>query len=163
MDDRWERQPDLLLSPCRTQRVAGFKYLYLEDKHVAESEVDTVMVPLMERIFAAHRQTFGAAEPPPLLATFTDRKDASYALRVGFAVGAKTPPLEGALVMVVPPALCAGVLVWGADVTAGYAPLMDYADRKGLEPTEGWRERYLYWEHDGSPNNVTLVQYVVAA
>lgn len=60
--------------------------------------------------------------------------------------------------MGVPPTLCAGVLVWGADVTASYAPLVAYMEEQGLEPTEGWREWYLYWEDDASPNNITLVQ-----
>lgn len=52
----------------------------------------------------------------------------SVQVRVGFAVRPDTPTLEGALVMEVPPALCAGVLVWGADIPASYAPLMDYVN-----------------------------------
>lgn len=39
-------------------------------------------------------------------------------------------------------------------------PLMDYVNAQGLRCVEGWRDWYLYWEDDASPNNITLVQHV---
>jgi hypothetical protein len=156
-------EPQFILGECRTQVVAGFRYLYLEEKHIAEWDVGDMITPLKDRITRAYRQTYGGAEPPTLLVMFIDLEEQYYDVRAGFAVGPDTPPLEGPRVLDVPPALCAGYLAWGANFWEGYGPLMDYMDAQGLRCIEGWREWYLYSEGEGSPNNIMLVQHVAEA
>jgi hypothetical protein len=161
MTEGVEQSVPVMLSACRTQEVEGFRYLYLEQRHVAEWEVGDAMRVLMPRIFELYAETFGAAEPPPLMAMFIDLEEKTYDVRVGFPVRPETPALAGALEMAVPPSLCAGVLVWGADVTVSYAPLMDYVNALGLTCVDGWRETYVHWSGETSPNNISLIQHVV--
>jgi len=155
----------MMISEARVQRVAGFHYLYVEQKHVAESAVGWAMGDLMPKALEAYRQGQEGVEPPPMLATFLDLpgEGRAYDVHVGYAFRESVSPRGGAQVRYVEPALCAGLLVWGTldDILKSYGKLMGFVEAKGLTNIVGWREWYLYWEDPASRNNVTLVQHVV--
>ena len=157
--------PQMMISEPRVQRVAGFHYLYVEQEHVAESDVGWAMGDLMPKAHDAYCQAREGVELPPMLAMFIDLPDEPrvYDVQVGYAFREGVPARGGAQVRYVEPALCAGLLVWGTldDILKSYGPLMGFVEAKGLKGVEGWREWYLYWEDAASRNNVTLVQDVV--
>jgi len=158
--------PEMMISEPRVQRVAGFHYLYVQQKHVAESDVGWAMGDLMPKALEAYRQGQEGVEPPSMLAMFIDLPGEPnvYDVQVGYASREGVPARGGAQVRYVEPALCASLLVWGTldDILKSYGPLMGFVEAKGLTNVEGWREWYLYWEDAASRNNVTLVQHVVA-
>lgn len=157
--------PEMMISEPRVQRVAGFHYLYVEQKHVAESAVGWAMGDLMPKALTAYSQAGDGIEPPPMLAMYIDRpgEERAYDVHVGYAFQEEVSPRGGAQVRYVEPTLCASLLVWGTldDILESYGTLMAFVEAKGLRNVEGWREWYLYWEGDQSHNNVTLVQHVV--
>lgn len=157
--------PEMMISKPRVQRVAGFHYLYVEQKHIAESDVGWAMGELMPRALEAYLQGREGLEPPPMLAMYIDLPDEPrvYDVEVGYAFRESVSARGGAQVRYVEPALCAGLLVWGTldDILKSYGSLMAFVEAKGLMNVEGWREWYLYWEDPASRNNVTLVQHVV--
>jgi len=63
-----------------------------------------------------------------------------------------------------PPFHCATALYTGSVQHLGEAlGRLDQAMKeKGLKSTGEYRERYLYWEDDQSPNNVMLLQWSLA-
>jgi hypothetical protein len=157
--------PEMMISEPRAQRVMGFHYLYVEQEHVAESDVGWAMGDLMPKALEAYRHGGEGIEPPPILAMFLDLPGAerAYDVQVGYAFRESVLPRGGAEVRYLEPALCAGLLVWGTldDILKSYGTLMAFVEAKGLRNVEGWREWYLYWEDAASRNNVTLVQHVV--
>jgi hypothetical protein len=157
--------PERVMSEPRVGRVAGFHYLYVDQKHVAESAVGWAMGDLMPKALGAYLQGQEGVEPPPMLAMFIDLpgEEQVYDVQVGYAFHGEATPRGGAQVRYVEPVLCAGIVVWGTldDVLKSYGPLMSFVEARGLKNVEGWREWYLYWEGDQSRNNVTLVQHVV--
>ena len=157
-------EPDCIIGQPRLQKVDGFHYLYVEQQHVAESEVGVYIGSLFGKIHDAYEKGYGAAEKPPILVMFFDLPDEPrvYDMQVGFSVPEGTSPLGEAQVRYVEPSLCASVLVWGNldSVISSYGPLLEFMDTKDLKCIEGWREWYLYWEGDSSSNNITWVQHV---
>jgi hypothetical protein len=143
----------------------GFDYLYVDEKHVVESEVGMYIGSLMEAIYGAYEQGFGKAERPPLLATFIDVPDEprTYDIQIGYSVPRGTPPLGHAQVRYVEPTLVCSILVWGSldVIPKSYGPLLEFVEAAGYRGIVGWREWYLYWEDAESMNNVTWVQHVI--
>jgi hypothetical protein len=155
-------EPGFLVGQPRTQKVAGFHYLFVEEKHVAESEVGNAMGHLFPKLFAAGASVFGAAGSPPVLAMFIDLEPKMYDVQLEFMVQPGTAAAGEAQVRYVEPALVASIVVGGGieAVIQSYGPLMEYMNVNGLKCAEGWREWYLFRESDNSANNVSWVQHV---
>jgi hypothetical protein len=159
-------EPEYLIGQPRIHKVAGFHYLYVEQKHVHEGQVGLHMGPLIGKMEDAHKLGFGEAEKPPLLVMFTDIPDEPrwYDIQAGYSVPQGTVPCGEAWVRAIEPALVASILVWGSleAVVKGYGPLLEFMKANGYKDIVGWREWYLYWESEDSTNNITWVQHIAA-
>jgi hypothetical protein len=157
-------EPNFIIGEPRVQKVAGFTYLYVEQKHVEESRVGASLDPLFEKIHAAYKLGLGEFTMLPSLIMFTDIPDQPrwYDVQVGFSVPGGTPPYGEAHVRDVEPTLIASIVVLGnlESVVKSYGPLLEFIKAKGLKDIVGWREWYLYWEGEESMNNVTWVQHL---
>jgi hypothetical protein len=156
-------EPVYLISQPRVQEVDGFHYLYAEWKHVHEAEVGNALDVVIGRLSSAWEKIFRKTPSPPMLTMSHDLDEPKmYDVQAGYVVPEGTTPQGETQVRFVPPALVAGILVWG-DISAivkSYAPLMDFMDTHGLTCIEGWREWRLLHAGDASPHNITWVQHV---
>ncbi|MCU0502237.1 MAG: hypothetical protein MUC51_10815 [Anaerolineae bacterium] len=156
-------EPEYLISQPRVQEVEGFHYLYAERLHIHETEVGKALDAAIRMLTSTWERIFEEAPSPPMLIMFHDLdEEKMYDVQAGFVVPPGTPPQGETQIRFVPPALVAGMLVWGdiSAVAKSYAPLMTFMDTHGLTCIEGWREWRLLFEGETSMSNVTWVQHV---
>ena len=158
--------PERILTEPRVGRFAGgLHYLYVEQKHMAESEVGLYTSGLVSKVMEAYLQGRKGLELPTMLTMFLDLpgEEGIYDVQIGYAFHEEVAPRGEAQVRYVEPSLCASMVVWGTfdDVTKSYVPLLEFITAEGLKHVEGGQEWYLYWEGDESRNNVRLVQYML--
>ena len=154
-------EPEYIIGQPRLQKVEGFHYFYMELTHTDPGQA----APLAREARDAYARVIGESCRPTLLVMFFAVPDEPnvYDIRAGFPVRKGTAPIGEAKVRYVEPTLCVSLLAWG-DIgvyAKSYRPLLDFAEEKGLECKEGWREWDLYWESDNSRNNIIQIQHPV--
>ena len=154
-------EPDYIIGQPRLQKVEGFHYFYMELKHTDPGQAG----PLARKAHDTYARVIGESYRPTLLVMFFSVPDEPnvYDIQTGFSVRKGTVPIGEAKVRYVEPTLCVSLLAWG-DIgvyAKSYAPLIEFAEEKGLKCKEGFREWDLYWEGDRSKNNIILVQHPV--
>jgi hypothetical protein len=158
-------EPDNIIGQPRLQRVRGFHFFYIEQKHTDPSQEAPSMDLLTKKAREAYAKVIGESYAPAICNMWFKVPGESdlYDNQVGFAVREGTPQLGEAKVRYVEPTLCVSLLAWG-DVSVyakSYSPLIAFAKDKGLKCIEGFREWDLYWEGDDSKNNIIQIQHPV--
>ncbi len=158
-------EPDYIIGQPRLQKVAGFHFFYIEQKHAERGQEGPSISSLTRKARDAYAKVIGESSAPALCVLWFGGpgEPGLYDNQLGFAVREGTTPLGEAKVRYVDPTLCVSLLAWG-DVgvfARSYAPLMAFAEGKGLKCIEGFREWDLYWEGEKSKNNIILVQHPV--
>jgi hypothetical protein len=159
-------EPQYIISQPRVQKVGGFLYLYVEEKHVKESEGGPVISTLIGKAHDACRKAFGRKVGNLVIMHLILPKETEsmYDIQVGFALSgdADVTPAGEAKVRYVEPALCAAILIWGTvdDIIKSFSPLSEFMNEKGLKGSDvGWREWTLY--NDNTKNAIFLQQRVL--
>lgn len=160
-------EPECIIGQPRIQKAGGFLYLYVEEKHVKESEGGSVIVSLIGKANDACRKIFGRKVGNLLIMHLILPREIEnmFDIQVGYAFvdgDFNITPVGETKVRYVEPALCAGMLVWGMvdDIQKSYSPLLEFVKEKGLKCSDvGWREWTLY--NDGTKNAIFLQQRIV--
>ena len=159
-------EPEYIISQPRIQKVGGFLYLYVEKKHVKESESPSVIPTLIGKAHEACRKAFGRKVGNLVITHLILPKETEsmYDIQVGFAISgdANVTPAGEAKIRYVEPALCAGILIWGTvdDIARSFSPLSEFIKEKELKCSDvGWREWTLY--NDDTKNAIFLQQRVL--
>jgi len=159
-------EPECIIGQPRIQKVGGFLYLYVEKKHVKESESPSVIPTLIGKAHDACRKAFGRKVGNLIIMHLILPKETEsmYDIQVGFAFSgdANVTPAGEAKIRYVEPALCAGILIWGTvdDIVKSFSPLSEFIKEKGLKCSDvGWREWTLY--NDDTKNAIFLQQRVL--
>jgi effector-binding domain-containing protein len=147
---------DWQMGKMREQTVQGYTFCYLSTKASVQTITDAVgkLMPHLEK--ATHDGTIKPTGP----VVFMYRGSAEdFTLEVGIMTAADAKAAGAFQVRTVPAFHCATGLYSGPLATIGeaYHKLMPEVFQK-FQPTEQWREVYLYWEGPASPNNVVQVQ-----
>ena len=158
-------EPEYVIGQPRLQKLEGFYFFYVEQKHSKPGQVGPSMDSLVRKAHDAYAKVIGESCVPALCIMWfgVPGEPDLYDNQLGFAVRQGTTPLGEAKVRYVEPTLCVSLLAWG-DIgvyAKSYGLLIDFANGKGLKCKEGFREWSLYWEGDTSKNNIILVQHPV--
>ena len=147
---------DCQVGEMREQTMAGYSFCYLS----TEASVKTIgpaVGKLMPQLDKAMRD--GTIKPSgPVVFIYRGTAE-SFTLEVGVVVATDTKAAGDFQVRTLPPFHCAAILYSGpvASLSRAYQELMPQVFQ-AFQPTSDWREVYLYWEGEQSPNNVVQIQ-----
>jgi len=157
-------QPAASVGEVRVQTLKGYSYAYVSTQTTLNKIQDAISL-LLPKIDAA--MDSGALRPVgPVVFTYhgvTGQRDTPFTLDIGIIVKDKGTKPDGFQMDAVPAEQCATVIYSGpvSQVQQAYAKLFGEIGRRGLQPTGVTREVYLYWEDDGSENNIVQIQAVL--
>jgi effector-binding domain-containing protein len=145
---------EFVIGPLRVQTLQGFRYAYVSGK-TTDGRVAEAIHELELKLGAVKM------EGPGLVTYRPGAKPGDLLLEVGARVAADAEPAGEVKIRWLPPFRCASVLYTGSTRNLGEAigQLEQAMKEQGLESTGEYRELYLYWEDDQSPNNVMLLQW----
>jgi predicted transcriptional regulator YdeE len=154
------------VSDMRVQTLKGFTYTYLSQKTSLKKIKETIS-EMMPKLVGAIEA--GKIHPTgPVIFTYhgvTGEQDKPFTLDIGIMnkEGATNP--DGFKTDKVGAEQCATVLYTGPvdGVGQAYGKLFSDLGQKGLQATDVTREAYLFWEDDGSENNIVQVRAVLSA
>jgi predicted transcriptional regulator YdeE len=150
----------------RVQTLKGYTYTYLSTKtslRKIKEAIGQMMPKLVGAIDAGKIHPTGN-----VIFTYhgvTGDQDKPFTLDIGIVTkdGATNP--DGFTTDKVGSEQCATVIYSGPvdGIGQAYGKLFAQLGQKGLQATDVTREMYLYWEDDGSENNIIQVQAVLSA
>jgi len=150
------------LSPLRTAQLKGATFLY-ESNQTTLGNVGNVITTVMGQMddFIKAGQFLPAAAPAFVYrgAGITDRSK-PFTLEVGFPVADDTKPVGDFKIGKLESVKCATTIYMGPANQLGRAYERIYAQilAQGLIPDDMRRERYLFFDGDGSKNNIVLIE-----
>lgn len=151
------------IGPVAFQTFAASTYLYLSAQ-TTQAKLPTLVPAMAKRLETIQREAGLQVSGPLLMIQRGASEDPvkPFDLEVGVLVPEGTKPRGDAKVRALPVFPCATTLVSGdaAGETgkAAFMALFKAAGEQGRIPTGEFRERLLFWEHEGSANNLLQVQ-----
>ncbi len=144
-------------SPARELTLPAIPFFYGSSEPVPFGDLDRQLDLLLDRLYQA-KGAVGLAQVGPDITRYfiTDDGSGLYIMEVGMAVTPETLPAGEALVKVLPPFHCAGVLLWGGldHAAQAYEALKRGMNERGLSPCGETREVNYAFEAVFSPNNL---------
>jgi len=154
--------PEFAVSPPRVSIMAGFRYFHVGGRATMET-IPQIAATLIERACAAYRAAYSVTvdQPPVILSYGVPDETGEFDIWAGFAVRRDLEAAGDASIEDVPPARCASMVLCGGlrHLAEAHQQLMEYVQAHGLAYGRVFREWYLYWEGEDTPNNVTLIVY----
>lgn len=153
---------EVTIGEMRLQTMPPITYLYASKQTTMEAlraDIDEFMA----KTAAAQQAAPGMVAGPYLFVYIMDADMSRFEMRIGFPVVVGTRAPEGLQVAELGEFRCASLVYGGGlqHMTRAWNELMEAMKQQGLTPRNETREWYLYFENDGSPNNVTMLQQAI--
>ncbi|NPV08610.1 MAG: hypothetical protein HPY83_11710 [Anaerolineae bacterium] len=156
-----EADPEFVIGQMRLQTTEPFLYFRVGSE-TSRAEADATLDALMAELDEARAGSDASTEGPVvLIARFGDE---GLYLEAGHRIGPEAASCETARVRLVEGRRCASLLYWGSleHYAKAHEALVLGMRQAGLTGAGELREWYLQFEGDSSPDNVMLLQYVLA-
>ncbi|MGI6209886.1 MAG: GyrI-like domain-containing protein [Anaerolineae bacterium] len=157
--------PEFTLSEPRVGTMQGFRHFYVPGR-ASMRDIAQVAGDLIDRVSAAYAGADTAVNGPVNLILSYSMPDESgeFDIAAGFSVAPGVEPAGEAQVEDVAGYRCASLVLSGrlVNLKEAHEALTKFVQEQGLQFGPAFREWYLYWEDDSSPNNVILITYELA-
>jgi predicted transcriptional regulator YdeE len=153
------------MSDVRVQSFKPYTYVFVSTETTLNSLQSAINV-LIPKVDAAIES--GQLRPSgPVIFTYhgaSEDRNKKFMLEVGAMVKDGTAPPAGFRVITVPATQCATTLYSGPvqGMQAAFGKVYGEIARRGLQPSDVFREAYLYWEDPDSANNVVQIRVELA-
>lgn len=156
--------PEYTVGQPRTGTMAGFRHFYVRGR-ASMKNIPQVAGTLIDEAIAAYQGAHSSPvdQPTVILSYHMPDETGEFDMFAGFSIVIEIAAAGSAVIEEVPSTRCASILLTGslAHLPAAYQELERYIQAQGLRYGSNFREWYLYWEGDGSPNNVILIAFDV--
>lgn len=153
--------PEFIVGQMRVHTTEPFGYLHV-GTHTTMADADKALDALIERLESIVKDE-GIHGDGPMVLVCTFGADGVF-LEAGYPVREEAMDRSSSHVRTVDGSRCASLLYWGSldHYVKAHEALMQRIREAGLPYDNQLREWYLHFEGDSSPNNVMLLQYVLA-
>ena len=161
MDDA-NAVPEFTISQPRVSTMACFRHFSVHGRASTQTIAQMAMT-LIDQVCAEYRGAHAVTvdQPSVILSYGMPEATGEFDMWAGLKVRPDMPAAGKAAIEDVPSQRCASVVLCGSLKHLGEAhqQLMQYVEAQGLRYGLTFREWYLYWEGEDTPNNVTMVTY----
>lgn len=154
-------QPAFSLSPPRITQLKTITYLYLSESATYTTVGEVVTRRLRElNDIVKHAGIAMTGAPVVIYHGANFDPNSQFVLDIGLPVDDNTTAVGKAQVRTLGPVRSLTAVFVGPIHRIGRAYGRMYArlNDEGIAPTDEYREHYLYWESDDSPNNVVMIE-----
>jgi effector-binding domain-containing protein len=151
---------DTSIGEPRIQDLKGMNYLHFERKTTIRQMNQTLNADIQKMMAEMKAHSISPAGPLMMVMQgMTANQDQQFLLEVGFDVAKGAVAPQGYSISELPADHCASVIFSGPMTNIGlaYRKLYNTIFGAGMMPTPESREYVLYWEGNGSPNNVVMI------